>query len=252
MGDNLPTVTDADVEVGPAAITDAELETQLSETPETETTPEPEVVPVPKQEFEALKKKVEHQELFIQRQGTEVGELRKLRDNLVVTMQRKRAEAQDSISVNPIAAMDAHAEAQVAAQQIQSINIQEAIQINKNQILTAIPDYQSRIQDIATEAKSMGVPEPMVQQYLANPYATPVGVLLPYIKAAELRKQFTELQKKQAPQTEKVMQNITNAAKRGTTLTAKASSSTKSGTQNLSSNDIAMLSEAELDRLLNS
>lgn len=271
-GDNVP-ADESDEGAAPESLSDAELAAALGET-ETPETPaeevEPEKVdepvepaakpaPVSQEEFDKLKKKMENQELFLQRQGTEVGQLRKMREQLQNLAKEKRALAEEQLLTDPSKAMDTHAEARDVEKQVANAEIQEQFEANRQAIQTAFPDYEARVNDIAEAALEMGIPPEHIANYRANPYGTPVSILTPYVRAAVLRKHYFEkasLADKLVSQLKDLQTNTGTFAKKlkAAALTApvikSAGGSHTEGSDSVDEAQITDLSYAEIERLL--
>jgi len=275
-GDNAPSPAEnQDEGAAPESLSDAELAEALKqpaesdtpepqaegvEEPEKEQAPEPtDTAPVSKEEFDKLKKKMENQELFIQRQGTEVGQLRKLKEKLVAAAKEKRELAEEQLLVNPTQAMDTHADAREVERQIRQVEQSEQLEANRDAIHAAFPDYESRIEDIAITSLEMGIPPELVENYRKNPYGTNVNTLIPYVRAAALRKHYFT----QASLAQKLKEQLTDLstntggvskklkeAARQQPAIKSAGGSHLGGIDAIDEGDITNLSYAEIERLL--
>lgn len=220
-------------------------------------------VGVIKEELERLKKRVQDKEQFIQRQGTEIGELRKARayyeDQAKLLMEQFQAKFYE----NPNEAMNAYGQAGQATQMAQQAQLMESIQVNKQYIHQVYPEYETMINDIAEYGDVIGVPKDQIESFKQNPYATDIRVLIPYVEGAkrykqektqsslieQLKKQVEELDKDTSEDT--VLQKITAAARKNPAITAKSGDGmTIAKTDGLNENNIADLSDADLDALL--
>lgn len=277
-GDNAPTEEVDSEGAAPSELSDAELDAALGEPSEsdheTETTEQPaeegepedtvtketkSPLPTP-EEYAALKKKVENQELFIQRQGTEVGQLRKLREGLEKIAAEKRALVQEQLLTDPAKALDTHAEAREAEAQVKQAQANEQLEANREAIQAAFPDYDNRIDDIVAAAREMGTPDEYLENFRRNPYATPISILVPYVRAANLRKfyfekaqlvdklttQLNELNKSQGSFTKKLKEVASSAP----VITSKGGSHTSGKLGSIDESQITELSYAEIERLL--
>jgi hypothetical protein len=222
--------------------------------------PDPEAKPemVSREEYDKLEKQLKDKELFIQRQGTEIGQARKLKESLLKIAQEKRAKAEEQLTTDPVAALDSHAEAREAEREANEAGVAEAIEANKFALQEHLPGYEDRIESIAAAALEMGVPPEYVENYKRNPYATPIGVLLPYARAAALREQTLAktalVDKLQAQLKEFTSGNfsrkISEVAKKAPVVTGKGSAQSVSGTDDVDESMIHNLSDAEIERLL--
>jgi hypothetical protein len=271
----LPTLNDAELE---KAISNQGTITKEKETAATPVKPEvkvepkpvtpapvekPEDVQVMKERLEKLEKQVNEKEKVLQRQGTEIGELRKARAYYEEQAKTLYAQFQEKFYENPSESMQAYNQSAQAVQQAQQIEAVERIQVNKQYIYQAYPEYDTMINDIAEYGKAIGVPDEQVENFKRNPYSTDVRALIPYVEGAkrmkaektnnelieQLRKQVEELDKETDEET--VVQKIALAAKKGTVITAKSGDgTTKVKTDGLNETNIPDITDADLDALL--
>ena len=215
---------------------------------------------VTKEEFDKLKKKMENQELFIQRQGTEVGTLRKLRDQLTALAKEKRAQAEEQLLTNPSQAMDTHAEARELEKRANDTGAQEQYEANRAAINAAFPDFEKRIDDIVAASLEMGIPQANLDNFKRDPYATPIATLTPYVRAAVIRKHYLDkatLVDKMALQlkelsagTTNFTKNLKDAALKSPSIKAAGGGATEGSLGSIDESQIPDLSYAEIERLL--
>lgn len=275
--DSLPTIGDTDLQNALKAETDKEaapITTTTAKAPETKEaasvtepakgTPDPELVSL-KTKLEELNKKLSDKEIFIQRQGTEIGELRKARQFYQEQIQIAQQNFQDKFNTDPVGAMNDYGYVQQAQQAINNIDAAEFAQKNAQYIHQLYPDYPQIVEDVAKYGESIGVPKDFIDNYRRNPYGTDVRTLIPYVEGAKRMKTYGEKDslidslKKQVADLDKitdeetVTEKIAAASKKTSVITGKASDgNTKKPTDGLDEKNISSLSDADLEAMLKS
>lgn len=278
---SLPAIGDAELEKALQAGTEKNPEVKAKETPVVKAeekpapvkqTPaqEPVVKATPDDEIASLKKQIEQlnkrltdKEIFIQKQGTEIGELRKARQFYEEQIKIAQEKFDELINTDPRQAMNAYSYTQQAQHAIDQIDAAEFIRQNAGFINQLYPDYESLVEEVAKYGEQIGVPKEFVENYRKNPYATPVQTLIPYVEGAKLARKYAgkdrllETLKKQVAELdamtneETVTTKIAAASKRTPAITARVSDgNTKKPTDGFNSKNIANLSYAELEEML--
>jgi hypothetical protein len=180
-------------------------------------------------ELDEAKKRIEAQDKFNMRLGTEIGLLRKTTPEQELQWISTVKETYDKIyyEQGPFAAKQFHDQAiterrQIDQQQTTLRNI-ESIKGTREKVLAAIPSFESSIDDLVPVLKDEGFNENFIGAFKQNPYVVDNGELRLLFKAASYRKEnvavkaenealkakISELEK----QPDQLIQNIQNATK---------------------------------------
>lgn len=141
---------------------------------------------ITKKELEALNKRIDEKEKFIQRQAQEVGIRRKseeqLRDELFElqkTLELKWGE--------PIEATKIQNEIRDRETQLQDAENRTRVESTRNVVKTYVPDPESLMDEMVELLKEDGNPEDSIRTFRDNPYSQPPGTLVNLAKRAGLR-----------------------------------------------------------------
>ena len=242
---------------------------QEPETAEEPTPPEPEATPpaaeeepAPPQEdklksleerLATLQKQVQDKEDYIQQRSREIGDLRKQLREKAAAM---RGEVPDLVVEDPVAAVERVLEARETEAELARLEMEEATGRNRALVLKAIPDIDTKLDAIAEIAASDGVPPQMIEAFKRNPFATSAPILKMLADRADKATRLRDLQVKldaMNKESENVAAKIAAAAKKPPVMTGKTGgAATRNDDRygNVTEDDLAMMTEAELDRLL--
>ncbi len=148
-----------------------------------------EKVTISKEEWEKSQKRLKDQELYIQRRGNEIGELRKALDELIKT---KQEGLQEKWVADPQQAMDDTMAIRNAQRDQQMLNELERIENTKMSIRKLVPDFDSLVDDMAEIVKLDGFHPNAIAQFRANPYVENLGVLFNVVQRAKALRQVKE------------------------------------------------------------
>jgi hypothetical protein len=254
-----------EVEEQPEDEAEAEAEEKLS--PETKEADSQEALAKKLEELQQ-KRLAERQqrETYIQRLKTELGQLRAQLDE----QRRQLAERyQELRETDPAEAIEVRDEVKKRDAQIEQVEQQERMlaEIDENErvFLAHVQPGEATIEDMADVLKSDGLPEPVIQQFLTNPFATAKGeTLVQLAKRAKFQKAAVRLYemasglhdenqklkaeiKKLKGRPEALLRSVTKTAKQIPNLTGARGGSTK---RSLADIDAGKLSDTELDAAL--
>jgi hypothetical protein len=149
-------------------------------------------------ELEATKQRLTDKDKFIQRQGNEIGELRKFAPPEEVARIKEAVKTEyDRIHYEqgPFAAdeykkqVEKQINEEMQSREVLS-NI-EKIQTTRQRIVEKLPTFETTIDDMADSLKEDGVPDNLIAAFKQNPYLVDYGELLNINKAAIARKQLS-------------------------------------------------------------
>lgn len=210
------------------------VEDKKEDTPEEKKEPEP-----PKenpyelmaQELERARQRIADKDKFIQRQGNEIGELRKFvpREE-VERIRRQMKDEYDRIHMEegPFAADEykkavENQLAQRLQEQQQEATINQVLAI-RQRIIEDIPTFESTIDDMVESLKEEGIPDATINAFRQNPYLINYGELRQVYRTATFRKEKLALQK----ENEALKQEIIELKKQPDKLIEKVVKATKS------------------------
>lgn len=232
-------------------------EGQEGEPQPAEAQPAEQVPPQPtiEERIAALEQQIQEKERFIQRQGNEIGILRKQVSRPQIDFQKAREEINQQFQTDPAAAMHN-----------MELLRRRAEEVRREQTSGLVPDLPELIEDICEIAKAEGEHDNTLAAFRQDPLRVPAAILYDYavrarayryakVKSAEnaeLQKQITQLRGRA---TEEVAARIDQAAKSSPVIrgvTGGGTSSTRDATQGsrLTESQIPHLSDAELKTLL--
>jgi hypothetical protein len=149
-------------------------------------------------ELEATKQRLTDKDKFIQRQGNEIGELRKFAPPEEVARIKEQVKTEyDRIHYEqgPFAADEYKKQVernlQEEFQRREVLQDIEKTQITRQRIVTDVPTFESTIEDMADSLRNDGVSEDRIAIFKTNPYLLNYGELRNIHNAAVARKQFT-------------------------------------------------------------
>jgi hypothetical protein len=128
-------------------------------------------------EYEDLKKKVEAQEKFLNRQATEIGTLRKTTPEQELANRKLMMEEYNRLyyEEGPFAANEYYKTEQAKIDQAKTVIAQqeytERLQNNKTAVTQFIPDVETRIDRIADMMKEDGADDKNIEFFKKNPFA---------------------------------------------------------------------------------
>ena len=194
-----------------------------------------------------LKKQIEDKERFIQARNREVGELRKL----IASFYEKPKDHVDEYEF----LQRPYEETKKTA--IEVIRQFREAELKKQKLFNQfIPDLHELKKDIAQIALQEGEAQENVEAFLDNPYDSDINVVRYYAekarsakKLSEMQKQIEEMKKRLSEIPQDVLSRIQSAAKEKV-ITAKSAEKEISGLKDISEQQLASLSDAELEELL--
>ncbi len=215
-----------------------------------------EKVTVSKEEWEKSQKRLKDQELYIQRRGNEIGELRKALDELIRT---KQEGLQEKWVADPQQAMDDTMAIRNAQRDQQMLNELERIENTKMSIRKLVPDFDSLVDDMAEIVKLDCFHPNAIAQFRANPYVENLGVLFNVVQRAKALRQVKEYEIKVSTlqqeidklkgKPQEIVQKIEKALHSKPSVTA---SSGKGASEKTPITDVPMqnLTSEQLDKIL--
>jgi len=227
--------------------------------------------PAEEDELAKLKKQLEEKEKFIQRQGTEIGSLRKIVAELKESTEKLWQKPAASTADGDIPDEDTPAEemiykdpAAVIDARIAFTKAREAM--NRQKIMEAVPDitnpeYLEKLADVARES---GDSETVIAAFKADPFMFNPDAVIELKRrleeknktseADQLRAQLAEMQKKLEALTgaeEKMNEQIKKVANEPAVLDAGSGQGSSTDVpEAISEEQLASLSDAELDEFL--
>jgi hypothetical protein len=168
-------------------------------------------------ELEMAKQRIADKDRFIQRQGNEIGELRKyVSPDEVSRIKQKVKEEYDRIHLEegPFAADEYKkaVETQLAQriqEQQEAATINQVLE-NRQRIVKDVPDFETTIDDMVESLKEEGIPDNAINAFKQNPYLINYGELRQIHRTATFRKEKLALQK----ENETLKQEIVELKKR--------------------------------------
>jgi hypothetical protein len=273
---DLPDATDEDISaflensersdsVAPVAPqqTDPAQQQTKAEPPQEE--PEVEQETVSKQDFEAMKRKLEGQELLIKRRTSEIGEIKR---QLQQFIQNTAQNLDEKFYESPTQALQQARQLEMAQQKLKEAEAEEQSLTNAHQAQVLLAHHVGGdidIEAIGESLRSDGMPPEFVEQFQRNPYQAALPeTLIQLAKRATAEKQVRQMQealqqlvpytqklleeRKQLPQ--HVLKNVSSALRQAPQVTGSAG-----GTGQLGGNravDPSLMSDAELAEFLKS
>jgi hypothetical protein len=236
-------------------------ETGETQPPKAEQGEEEPWTPPAKEEWEKVTKRQEEQEKFFQRQGTELGDLRKAlmeRDALIermVRIQSKPGEPPQDDSTfnerffeNPAEALRQHEEQQVRVNSERILAERNQRMVVERAMRTMVPeiddaDFRKQIAEVALQS---GVPKENVEVFLADPFTSDPTSIVALARIVD-RNQLAATTRQT---TDQVVQKISAATQQRRTISAVPGRDNTAPTS-ISPTQLASMSDAELDALLN-
>jgi hypothetical protein len=227
--------------------------------------PEVEQETVSKQDFEAMKRKLEGQELLIKRRTSEIGEIKR---QLQQFIQNTAQSLDEKFYESPTQALQQARQLEMAQQKLQEAEAEEQSLTNAHQAQVLLAHHVGGdidIEAIGESLRSDGMPPEFVEQFQRNPYQAALPeTLIQLAKRASAEKQVRQMQealqqlvpytqklleeRKQLPQ--HVLKNVSSALRQAPQVTGSAG-----GTGQLGGNravDPSLMSDAELAEFLKS
>lgn len=252
----------SDAPVEPQQTDPAQQQTK-AEPPKEE--PEVEQETVSKQDFEAMKRKLEGQELLIKRRTSEIGEIKR---QLQQFIQNTTQNLDEKFYESPTQALQQARQLEMAQQKLQEAEAEEQSLTNAHQAQVLLAHHVGGdidIEAIGESLRSDGMPPEFVEQFQRNPYQSALPeTLIQLAKRASAEKQVRQMQdalqqlvpytqklleeRKQLPQ--HVLKNVSSALRQAPQVTGSAG-----GTGQLGGNravDPSLMSDAELAEFLKS
>ncbi len=202
---------------------------------------EPEKIELPKDEHEKITRRIQEQDKMIQRQGTEIGLLRKgkqaleyLQSQLPINDEAERARLNQLAFENPIEFHNQMEKRKETVNQIvkQQVINQEMSRIgaNRERVLTYVPELETSFGDLIEIIKEDGAKPEDVEVFKRNPYTFAPATLFNLHKRSiiskenkSLKSQIEQLQTENAKLKKRpgeLLKNIEDASK-VKTLTSK-------------------------------
>lgn len=182
-------------------------------------------------ELEMAKQRIADKDKFIQRQGNEIGELRKyVPSEEVARIKQQVKEEYDRIHLEegPFAAdeykkaVETELSQRIQAQQ-QTATINKVLE-NRQRVIQDVPNFETTIDDMVESLKEEGIPDTNINMFKQNPYLIDYGELRQIHRSASLRKEKLALQK----ENETLKQQIVELKKKPDQLIEKVARATKS------------------------
>lgn len=206
-----------------------------------------------------LKSQNRDQSSFIGRRATEIGELRAQLRQAHAQLEQRLTEEEDTLPPREVAKLQSQIEK--IESRDRELEGEQALEQARATVKKFVQPWQDMNQDIAAVLLSDGIPEEQVVEFVRNPYQYASGTEIVHLAqrakatriANELIKQNQELRAQLAAKnpkqngTAKVVENLRTASQPG--VNGVQSRRTQSN-QPVSRNEIARLSDAELERLL--
>lgn len=271
---DLPDATDDDIaaflensgkeesqaQVAPQQADPAQQET-IAEPPKGE--PEVEEQAISKQDFEALKKKLEGQELLIKRRTSEIGEIKR---QLKAFIDNASQNLDEKFYESPTQALQQARQLEMAQQKLREVDAEEQSLTNAHQAQVLLAHHVGGDIDVEAIGQSLlsdGMPENFVAEFVKNPYQAALPeTLIQLAKRASAEKKVRQMEealqqlvpytqklleeRKQLPQ--HVLKNVQSALRQAPQVTGSAG-----GTGQLGGNravDPSLMTDAELMEFL--
>jgi hypothetical protein len=218
---------------------------------------------VSKQDFEAMKRKLEGQELLIKRRTSEIGEIKR---QLQQFIQNTAQNLDEKFYESPTQALQQARQLEMAQQKLQEAEAEEQSLTNAHQAQVLLAHHVGGdidIEAIGESLRSDGMPDEFIEQFQRNPYqsALPETLIQLAKRASAERKvrQMEEALQQIVPYTQKlleerkqlpqhVLKNVSSALRQAPQVTGSAG-----GTGQLGGNravDPSLMSDAELQEFL--
>jgi hypothetical protein len=218
---------------------------------------------VSKQDFEAMKRKLEGQELLIKRRTSEIGEIKR---QLQQFIQNASQNLDEKFYESPTQALQQARQLEMAQQKLQEAEAEEQSLTNAHQAQVLLAHHVGGdidIEAIGESLRSDGMPDEFIEQFQRNPYqsALPETLIQLAKRASAERKvrQMEEALQQIVPYTQKlleerkqlpqhVLKNVSSALRQAPQVTGSAG-----GTGQLGGNravDPSLMSDAELMEFL--
>lgn len=250
---------ESEAQVAPQQTDPAQQETK-AELPEEE--PEVEQA-ISKQDFEALKKKLEGQELLIKRRTSEIGEIKR---QLKAFIENTAQNLDEKFYESPTQALQQARQLEMAQQKLREVDAEEQSLTNAHQAQVLLAHHVGGDIDVEAIGQSLlsdGMPENFVAEFVKNPYQAALPeTLIQLAKRANAEKKVRQMEealqqlvpytqklleeRKQLPQ--HVLKNVHSALRQAPQVTGSAG-----GTGQLGGNravDPSLMSDAELQEFL--
>jgi DNA repair exonuclease SbcCD ATPase subunit len=271
--EDIKKVEQAEQEVSPLNLDDTALDSALMDEgePETVKVEETEVIETKAEEVKAedvkteqvetkeadvddgkarLEKQVKDKEEFIQRQAQEIGQLRKVLEDIQRNIPQNPDE--QAYYENPQMAVEQVIRQREMLAYQARVQEQLAEKENETTIKTQVPDIESMIDDIAALALKDGAAPEIVRQFKSRPYAAIPDLVVQLANRVKAERRISELEKELntlRKKPEDVLRRVEEAAKGPRTLTASTGISGAPSTVDV---PVHKLSDKALDELLNS
>lgn len=252
-------------EVNPATLSDEELDKAGAEeaaaeapeeTPKTDETPstEEETVTLSKAELEKLQKQVNDKEEYARKLQGERDRLAFKERQLQELLAKQTPDSlTEKVLTNPVEALEEMYQRKALESEVMSLRIAQEQIRNEAVVKQTIGDIADIKDDIANLALKQGFPPEAVADFKNNPWGSDPGIVVALAKEVRHEKRITALEAEIAKERQskgEVVKKIAEAAKRGPLVTAASGQST-SRAREIDRSQLARMSEAELDVLLN-
>lgn len=203
-----------------------------------------------REELKALQESNRKYQLTIDRQGDELGQLRKLKE------QPQEEESADDylqkFAEDPEKAVEATFKKQLEAEQARRTQEQQVLAQNRDVIHGKVDGFENLIPDIKKDFLAEGASEDVLasldyELYLNPTLAVYAGKAVKMAKEnSELRAQLEEARK----QPHEFAKKLQKATSKGPSLNGKISSSKQGNSRKMTGGDLTSLSDEELSRML--
>lgn len=218
--------------------------------PETPDNAEPPTPTEEQQELERLRKQVNDKEQFIQRRNQELGELRR---QLEALQPQQLEDVNDKFFENPQEAIQQILEQRDKAQKVQELRSIIQVRETETTVKGLVPDFDDLMDDMAAIAKEDGLPTEAIEVFKRNPYSEHPAFLVAFAQRAKANRELKALREENAKlktRPDEVLKKVEQAARQSTTLTGQSGQSSQKG--EISEKQVHLMTDAELDELLNS
>jgi hypothetical protein len=214
-------------------------------------------------EGDPILKKLEGMQKLLDRQGTEIGQYRKM-EAILKEMQARQApvaqEAQEDVDIysDPKAYVRQEAQAIREEEKLAELQQQQALEGNKNLIMSKVPEFTDLVDDIAESMKGVigdqvDNADELIASFKQNPYSENPLSLIYAAEAVKQSRKVAALEQELADAKKgpsNLVANIKKGAKLKSTVNGNASASGGDSTA-VSTGDISLLSDDELDQAFN-
>lgn len=213
-------------------------------------------------QYRTLIQQLEQQEQFIKRRNSEVGLLRKERQQLI---EKLRAGLDDKFAESPSEALRDREIIQQTEQELAQIEQQHAVEAmrhhNEKVVAQHLNPNDVQISAMVDVLKSDNLPDNVIHQFVADPYGSvSADALIHLAKRAYERQQLQHLYQyakrvtaerdKLKGKASSVLSRVQRVSRQTPTITARSGGSSATHGRDISEADVTKLSDDELEQLL--